>query len=150
MMENKAQKIKRWRYRLENYQKAFLLLCEAVETLRSGSITQLEKEGLIQRFAYTWELAWKLLKDYLEDSGVVLESITPKAVIRAAFAAKIISDGEDWLKALDARNRMAHIYDFQDFNSIIAAIDSDYLRLLTNLHNFMQAIDREEECRSGA
>jgi nucleotidyltransferase substrate binding protein (TIGR01987 family) len=144
MTENKPHKIKRWQYRLENYQKAFALLCEAVETLRSGSITQLEKEGLIQRFAYTWELAWKLLKDYLEDSGVVLESITPKAVIRAAFAAKIINDGEDWLKALDARNRMAHTYDFQDFNSIIAAIDSDYLRLLTDLHNFMQAKNQGE------
>ena len=70
----------RWQYRFDNYRRAFLLLREAVERMESASLTQLEKEGLIQRFEYTWELAWKVLKDYLEQQGVVLETVTPLAV----------------------------------------------------------------------
>lgn len=104
----------RWLYRLENYGRAFSLLREAMEIMDSRPLTQLEKEGVIQRFEFTWELAWKLLKDYLEASGVALETITPAAVIRAGFAAKIIQEGDIWMQALDARNKMSHTYNFKN------------------------------------
>ena len=100
----------RWVYRFDNYKRAFLLLRQAIETMQTRELTQLEKEGVIQRFEYTWELAWKVLKDYLENAGVNLPTITPASVIRAAFAAKIIDNGDIWMRALDARNTMAHTY----------------------------------------
>jgi nucleotidyltransferase substrate binding protein (TIGR01987 family) len=129
----------RWIYRFDNYKRAFSLLREAIESMESRELSQLEKEGIIQRFEYTWELAWKLLKDYLDHSGVVLETVTPAAAIKAAFSAKIISNGEVWMKALDARNKMSHTYNFKTFEATIAAIKADYLGVLDNLYMDMMA-----------
>lgn len=124
----------RWIYRFDNYKRAFGLLREAIETMQARELTQLEKEGVIQRFEYTWELAWKVLADYLDSKGVVLETVTPAAVIRAAYAAKIIADGEVWMKALDARNKMSHTYNFKTFELIIADIRAQYFAVLDALH----------------
>lgn len=128
----------RWIYRLDNFIRAFALLREAVETMERRELTQLEKEGVVQRFEYTWELAWKLLKDYLEAEGVALDRITPSFVIKAAFEAKIIVDGEGWMRALDARNRMSHTYNLKDFEAILAEIRAKYLKLLEGLRAIMQ------------
>ncbi len=125
----------RWYYRFDNYQRAFTLLREAIE--QETPLTQLEKEGVIQRFEYTMELAWKTLKDYLESEGVVFDQITPRAVIRRAFEAGIIKQGETWQKALDARNRMSHTYNFSTFEQVIADIQSDYLAAFDELYEFL-------------
>lgn len=127
----------RWLYRLDNFGRAIVLLREAVEILRSREMSQLEKEGMVQRFEFTWELAWKLLKDYLEHSGMVLQTVTPAAVIRAAFAAKLIEDGEVWMQALDARNRMAHTYNVAAFDAVAVAIRDRYFAALEALHRDM-------------
>ncbi len=124
----------RWIYRFDNYKRAFLLLREAMEITESRALTQLEKEGIIQRFEYTWELAWKVLKDYLEHKGVVFETITPAAVVKAAFAAKIIENGDIWMRALDARNKMSHTYNLKTFEQVISDIQSHYLSVLDYLH----------------
>ncbi len=127
----------RWFYRLENYGRAFSLLREAMTIMESRPLTQLEKEGVIQRFEFTWELAWKLMKDYLEASGVALETITPAAVIRAGFAAKIIQAGDIWMQALDARTKMAHTYNFKIFEKIIEDIRGLYFARLEELYTVM-------------
>lgn len=76
----------RWKQRFNNFQRAFLLLREAME-IEPDALSQLEKEGIIQRFEYTFELAWKTLKDKMEFDGIVLDKISPRAVVREAFAA---------------------------------------------------------------
>jgi nucleotidyltransferase substrate binding protein (TIGR01987 family) len=124
----------RWVYRFDNFSRAFLLLREAVEIMDIRELTQLEKEGCIQRFEYTWELAWKVMKDYLEHEGIALDTVTPAAVIRAAFAARLIGHGEMWMKALDARNKMAHTYNFKIFELIIQDIRTHFLMLLDELY----------------
>lgn len=128
----------RWVYRFDNYKRAFLLLQTGIETMQKRALTELEKEGLIQRFEYTWELAWKVLKDYLNSEGIVLDKITPAAVIRAAFDAKIIRNGDMWMQALDARNKMAHTYDLETFESAIQDIQSQYLTLFESLYLFLK------------
>lgn len=133
MTEN-ADKKPRWIYRFDNYKRAFGLLREAIETMEERELTQLEKEGIIQRFEYTWELAWKVIKDYLEREGVVLDRITPASVIRAAFAAKVIKDGQTWMRALDARNKMSHVYNIKEFEDVIEEIRKHYLTLFDDLH----------------
>ena len=123
----------RWIYRFDNFARALALLREAVETMQVRELSQLEKEGLVQRFEYTWELAWKVLKDYLESQGVVLATVTPGSVIRAAYAAKIIADGDTWMRALDARNRMSLTYSLKAFEQIIADIRQHYRAALEAL-----------------
>jgi len=124
----------RWVYRFDNYKRAFLLLKEAVETMEKRELSQLEKEGIIQRFEYTWELAWKVLKDVLEGSGIVLDTVTPASTIKAAFAAKIVQDGEVWMRALDARNSLSHTYNFKTFEKVLEEIRRAYLPVFEALH----------------
>lgn len=125
----------RWFYRFDNYRRAFSLLREALET--DEPLSQLETEGVIQRFEYTMELAWKTLKDYLESEGVVLEQITPRQVIRRAFEAGIIRQGAVWQKALDARNLMSHTYNLDTFEQVIADLQSSYLAAFKELYEFL-------------
>jgi len=133
-MTQQNQEKPRWQYRFNNYKRAFALLREAIEWHQDRALTDLEKEGTIQRFEYTWELAWKTLKDYLEDQGMVLKKITPKAVIVASIEAKIISDRETWMQALDDRNKMSHVYSTLVFEKVIINIAARYLSLLDQLY----------------
>ncbi len=110
-----AQEKPRWRYRFDNFKRAYFLLQEAADRYDEKSLDQLGKEGMIQRFEVCTELAWKTMKDYLEHQNVVFSQVTPNAVIKEAVAAKLIDDGEGWMMALDARNKMSHTYDFKKF-----------------------------------
>ena len=121
----------RWHYRFANYRRAFLLLREALD---EEELSQLEREGTIQRFEYTMELAWKVMKDYLEAQNVVLPQITPRAVIRAAFEAQLINDGEAWMDALDDRNKMSHTYNFERFEEVLKRVRGRYLAAMDELH----------------
>ena len=119
----------RWKQRFNNFQRAFLLLREAME-IEPDALSQLEKEGIIQRFEYTFELAWKTLKDKMEFDGIVLDQISPRAVVREAFAAKYIDDAGTWLKMIGDRNLMSHTYEFAKFEAVIETIRVAYLPLL--------------------
>ena len=124
----------RWFYRFENYKRAFALLREAIDYMDGRELSQLEKEGVIQRFEYTMELAWKVMRDYLESENVVFGQITPKAVIREAFESKFVSDGQLWMDMLDARNLMSHSYDQKDFEEVIDNLRHVYLEAFAELH----------------
>ncbi len=87
-----------------------------------------------QRFEYTFELAWKVLKDKMENDGIILDQISPKAVIRQAFAAKYINYPDTWLKMIGDRYLMSHTYDFIKFEAVIQSIAADYLPMLEEWH----------------
>lgn len=80
------------------------------------------------------ELAWKVMKDYLETQNVVLPQVTPRAVIRAAFEAQLIADGEAWMDALDDRNKMSHTYSFERFEEVLDRVRGRYLAAMDDLH----------------
>jgi nucleotidyltransferase substrate binding protein (TIGR01987 family) len=124
----------RWLYRFENFKHAFTLLREAIYTMQERELNQLEKEGIIQRFEYTWELTWKVLKDYLEYKGITFDTITPATVIKSAIAANLIQNGEIWMNALDSRNKMSHTYDFKKFELIIVDIKKNYFPEIENMY----------------
>ncbi len=117
----------RWQYRFHNFRRAFLLLREAVEIMETRALSQLEKEGVIQRFEYTMELSWKVMKDYLESENVVFEQVTPRTVIRKAFEAKLVKNGDLWMEMLDARNSMSHKYELEEFEELIEDLQLNYL-----------------------
>jgi nucleotidyltransferase substrate binding protein (TIGR01987 family) len=95
----------RWKQRFSNFKKAGAQLMEFVEL---GELSKFERQGLIQCFEYTFELAWKTLKDYLELQGFDVNS--PRNTIQTAYQAKLIRDGHVWIDALQKRNLMAHTY----------------------------------------
>lgn len=128
----------RWHYRFRNFSRAFSLLREALEE-EAGTLNQLEREGVIQRFEYTFELAWNLLKDRLEHDGVSLPTVTPRQVIRQAFQAQLIQDGDTWVDMLTDRNRMSHTYDLATFDIVIDRIQRRYLTILGALYERLSA-----------
>lgn len=132
----------RWKQRFQNFDRAFVLLRQALEN-GASALSTLEKEGVIQRFEYSFELAWKTLKDFLEAGGLVISPVTPRQVIKEAFAAKVIADGQTWIDMLDHRNLLSHTYDFAVFDKAVEAIAAHYLPAMAALHEslFDQAME---------
>jgi nucleotidyltransferase substrate binding protein (TIGR01987 family) len=129
----------RWKQRLQNFDRAFVLLRSGLESKELAAFSDLEREGLIQRFEYTYELAWKTVKDYLEENGVTLSPVTARTVIKEAFAARVIPDGQVWIDMMLDRNRLSHTYDFQTFTTILATVATRYLPALDALHEWLVA-----------
>ena len=128
----------RWVQRFSNFSGALILLREGVEMVSEDPyVHPIVKEGLIQRFEFTFELAWKTLKDYLEYHKVTLERSGPADVIKAAFAAKYIEDGEIWMDALDARNEMSHVYRRQAFDRVISDIQDKFLNVIEAFYEML-------------
>ena len=96
----------RWRQRLENFSKAAGQLREFLD---KPGLNKFERQGLVQCFEYTFELAWKTMKDYLEAQGFTVKS--PRETVQAAFQCQLVADGHAWIDALDKRNLLAHTYD---------------------------------------
>lgn len=93
---------------------------------------------MIQRFEYSFELAWKTIKDYLEESGLVLATVTPRQFLEDAYGAKILADGQVWIDMLDHRNLLSHTYSPIVFEQAVEAIYARYLTGMEQLHTFMQ------------
>ncbi|MDB6040547.1 MAG: nucleotidyltransferase substrate binding protein family [Verrucomicrobiales bacterium] len=125
----------RWKQRFQNFDRAFVLLRSALEKGPSA-LNQLEKEGVVQRFEYSFELAWKTVKDYLELNGIVFPTLTPRQVLKDAFAAKLIADGQVWIDMLDHRNLLSHTYNCTSFEKAVEAIAARYLPAMEALHDF--------------
>jgi nucleotidyltransferase substrate binding protein (TIGR01987 family) len=105
------------------------------EALKNGHqvLSELEQEGVVQRFKYTYELGWKTLKDYLQHSGVTINPVTPRQVFKAAFKANLIDTESIWIDMLNHRNLLAHDYDENQFADALQAIFQDYLPILHSL-----------------
>ncbi len=127
----------RWKQRFESFERAILLLTEAFD-VGPSALSDLEKEGVIQRFEYTFELAWKTLKDYLIYSGIIFDQITPRAVIKQAFAARIIEDGQIWIEMLEQRNLMSHTYNREIFETVFCSIAERYVGALEQVFRWLK------------
>ncbi|MBI4793679.1 MAG: nucleotidyltransferase substrate binding protein [Deltaproteobacteria bacterium] len=112
----------RWKQRFNNYTKALQTLRRAVELAGQRDLSELEEQGLIQGFEFTHELAWNVLKDYLEEQGVI-GIIGSKNATREAFRNGLISDGESWMDMIKARNLTSHTYN----TDLAAGIAKDIL-----------------------
>ena len=126
----------RWKQRFQNFDRGVVLLREALEN-GTAALSALEKEGVIHRFEYTFELAWKTLKDFLEAGGLVISPVTPRQVIKDAFAAKVLADGQAWVDMLDHRNLLSHTYDRAVFENAVDTIAARYLPAMESLHVYL-------------
>jgi nucleotidyltransferase substrate binding protein (TIGR01987 family) len=126
----------RWKQRFSNFSKALKLYSEAAITTLPDRLSQ---EGLIQRFEYTFELAWKTLQDLLSERGY--EDIRgPRPVLEKAFQDGIIEDGETWLKMLKSRNDTVHLYNEKVFLEIIEDVRKNYLILFQKLEEKLKLL----------
>jgi nucleotidyltransferase substrate binding protein (TIGR01987 family) len=119
----------RWRQRFGQFEKAFLLLQEAV---RIESPSVVERAGLIQFFEMAFELGWKLLKDFEEAEGFIVKS--PRDAIKQAFQANIVSEGHDWIDALEDRNLTTHTYNEETAIDVERKIRVKYFPRLQQLY----------------
>jgi nucleotidyltransferase substrate binding protein (TIGR01987 family) len=124
----------RWKQRFENFNNAFQLLKE-VRELDYAKLSQLEKEGIVQRFEFTLELAWKTLKDKMENDGLILDQISPKSVVREAFANKYIDQADEWFQMISNRNLLSHTYDLSVFEKVVPVILNEYISIFEGLIN---------------
>jgi nucleotidyltransferase substrate binding protein (TIGR01987 family) len=118
----------RWKQRFENFKKATIQLTEFIE---KEELNKFEVQGLIQCFEYTFELAWKTMKDYLEQEGFDVKS--PRRTIQTAFQIQLITDGHTWIDALEKRNLMAHTYDEQKAMEAEDLIRNKYYKIIKDL-----------------
>lgn len=93
-----------------------------------GTYDELQRAGLIQSFEFTFELAWKTLKDYLAKQGI--DAQFPRDVIKQAFATQLIEDGTQWIQMLDKRNELTHTYNEKQAQKAIQTIRENYYFLV--------------------
>ena len=124
------------RAKLANFNKAMDRLREG--SLKMDVLDDLARDGLIQRFEFTFELAWKTLKSCFEEEGLMgLNS--PKTVLREAFAAGLIQTEEVWLAMLEDRNSTARIYSEALASKICQRIQERYIDCFAELVERLQA-----------
>ena len=123
----------RWKLRFNSFSRAYSLLRNALDS-GVGPLDELEREGVVQRFEYTFELAWNTLKDRLEYEGVTLPAVTPRNLIRQAYQARLIEDGDAWLGMFPDRNLSSHTYDAAGIEAVLKNLHERYLTVLSGLH----------------
>ncbi len=111
----------RWKQRFDNYLRAFQTLSRAVELAEQRDLSELEQQGLVQGFEFTHELAWNVLKDYLEEMGNT-GIIGSRGATREAFKNGLIEDGEAWMEMIKARNLSSHTYNPEIAEEIVEDI----------------------------
>jgi nucleotidyltransferase substrate binding protein (TIGR01987 family) len=116
----------RWRQRLQSFGLAFARLSAAADLARQRPLTDLEQQGLIQAFEFTHELAWNTLKDFLEARGAN-GLYGSRDATREAFSKGLITDGDEWMAMIAARNRSTHTYNEKTANEIATAILASFV-----------------------
>ena len=118
-------------HKIQQFSQALDRLQEALSDSASSNSTVM-RDGVIQRFEFTAELAWKSCREILLDEGFV-NIDSPKAVMRQALASGLIADGDGWFSLLQARNITSHMYSEDQAAAIYQSIRQTYLPLFLSL-----------------
>lgn len=152
-MSNSNNKDIRWEQRFSNYTKALLKLNEAIEYIKENSVEnelnikisdsadvlqKIIKEGLIQRFEYTYEMAWNVMKDYAYYQGNS-EIAGSRDAIRFAFSSNLIENGELWMEMIKSRIKTSHTYDEKIANDIYFKIITEYHPIFLDFLKVMES-----------
>ncbi|WP_434511926.1 nucleotidyltransferase substrate binding protein [Desulfitobacterium sp. AusDCA] len=113
--------------KLANFRNALQRLKEAVDEFNQPGASEVIRDGVIQRFEFTYELAWKTTKVYLEDLGIV-DINSPKAVIREAYAQRLLGDEKNWLLMLKDRNMTSDMYKEEMTEEVAERISTLYIQ----------------------
>lgn len=134
----------RWVQRFNNYQKALARLEEGVELATERELSNLEKEGVIQRFEFTHELAGKVVRDFYESLGH--EGIRgSKDAFMLAFRDGLITSGEELLESIESRNKTSHAYNEEKATAIFREIVSKYYNAFEELKEALLAEKKKRD-----
>ena len=145
----------RWKQRFSNYIKALNKLSEAVNYINTSFdnedvedenriLDEIVKEGLIQRFEYTHELAWNVMKDYLTYQGNPNVGGS-RDTTREAFQLQLFSDGHVWMDMISSRNKTSHTYNEETADEIYSKILNEYYPAFLEFHKNMEAKRNDEQ-----
>lgn len=129
----------RWKQRLDNYSLALHHLSDAVALAGQRPLSLLEKQGLIQAFEFTHELAWNVMKDYFYWQGNAAITGSRDAT-REAFSKGLVADGEGWMAMIKSRNLSSHTYNQSVAEAIVAAVITLYYPLMRDFEQRMLAL----------
>lgn len=130
----------RWQQRLANYRRTFAQLSSAVDLANTRDLSDLERQGLIQAFEFTHELAWNVMKDYFAYQGNT--AITgSRDAIREAFQKGLVEDGEGWMEMIGSRNQTAHAYNEKVAAEIAGRVIDRYRALFQTFLERMEQLE---------
>ena len=131
--------IPRWEQRLDSYHKALARLAEIVGASKKRVLNEFERDGLVQRFEFTHELSWKLMKAYAEYQG--FDGIGgSRDATRKAFEMSLISDGQSWMDMIKSRNETSHNYDGSMADDVVDSIINRFYPLLAEFYQKMNSL----------
>ena len=137
MTERKRQP--RWVERLAVFSNALERLTVVINRSKEHRLNEFERDSLIKRFEFTYEMAWKLMMSYEKDNGVN-GMLGSKDVVRHAVTLGLTDNGEAWMDMIDARNQTSHIYDEEVATDVIDDIVCSYYPMLQDLQKKMKQL----------
>ena len=138
IMNDGVDIMNKFQIKLNNYKNALSRLHEAIEEEKASKSLAV-RDGAIQRFEFTSELAWKTVREYLLSEGVT-DINSPKKVMREAYNNDLIENTEGWLRILDDRNLTSHVYDDEDAEDIYNRIMNEHIKLFDELEKVLDRL----------
>jgi nucleotidyltransferase substrate binding protein (TIGR01987 family) len=127
----------RWKQRFSNYNKAVSQLQKFID---KGELNELEEQGLVHAFEYTYELAWNVMKDYFTYTQAEQNIFGSRDAIRLAYNRGLISDGKVWMDMIESRIKSSHTYDEKVVKEITGKITAQYFSLFISLQKKMEGL----------
>lgn len=137
--------IPRWEQKLQSFHKALNRVAEVINVMDKRQLNDFEADGLIQRFEFTFELAWKLMKSYAEFQGTDKEIMGSRDAIRWAFENKIINDSGIWMEMVKRRNDTSHTYDEETAAEVVICIKDSYYQAFMALYDRMENLASKDQ-----
>ena len=134
----------RWEQKMSSYRKALHRLAEVVNVMKVRQLNDFEADGLIQRFEFTFELAWKLMKSYAEYQGTDKELMGSRDAIRWAFENKLIKDSDVWIEMIKRRNDTSHTYDENTAADVVIRVKDAYFQAFVCFYNKMKSLSSQK------
>lgn len=140
-----ADNLPRWEQRLDSYHKALNRLAEIVNVMNSRELNEFEADGLVQRFEFTFELAWKLIKSYADFQVTDKEIMGSRDAFRWAFDNGLITDCQSWMEMVKRRNDTSHTYDEATATEVVQLVKSTYFQFFVDLFNKMEKLSSTKQ-----
>ena len=134
----------RWEQKLNSYRKALKRLSEVVQVMDIRPLNDFEADGLIQRFEFTFELAWKLIKSYAEYQGIDTDIMGSRDAVRWAFESGLIGDSDVWMEMIKRRNDTSHTYDEDTAKEVVVCVKNTYYDAFVELYQKMSGLSSDK------